>query len=49
MQIYPEENRTMEIAHASEHSGKHSTECAVVTFAEWTYYCVISLRFALRI
>jgi hypothetical protein len=49
MQIYPEENRTMEIAHPSENSGKHSTECAVVIFPEWSCYCVISLRFALKI
>jgi len=48
MQSHPEENSTMEIAHPSEHSGKHSTDCVVI-FAEWSYYWVISLRFALRI
>jgi len=32
MQSYTEENLTMEIAHPSEHFGKHRTECTVVTF-----------------
>jgi hypothetical protein len=49
MQSYPEENLTMEIAHPSEHSGKHSTECAVIIIAEFSYCCFVSLRFELGI
>jgi hypothetical protein len=48
MENYTEENRTMEIAHPTEQSGKHNSKRAVVTFAESSYYCVISLRFVLR-
>ena len=38
MQSHPEENSTMEIPHTTEISGKHSTDCAAVIFAEWSYY-----------
>jgi len=49
MQGYTHENSTMETAHPREHFGKHSTACAVFTFASRSYYWVIRLSFAIRI
>jgi hypothetical protein len=49
MLSYHEENRTIEREDPGEHFGKHNNECGDVTIAEWSYYCVIILRFALEI